>query len=156
MFPAVLPGLSNTSEVTGDEGDTSKVNHDEDIDSFFQLADQLVQLENKPRNSTALERQVRQLTVIFQSLPLSHQKRALLHLAETLKVDPIQVRKKSEDLLRVQTSDASAFAKASEDLRSSLTPPYRYSLNPHRVACAGYFFSEEISHSVANLEHITT
>jgi len=120
--------LSNTSEVTGDEGDTSKVNHDEDIDSFFQLADQLVQLENKPRNSTALERQVRQLTVIFQSLPLSHQKRALLHLAETLKVDPIQVRKKSEDLLRVQTSDASAFVKASEDLRSSLTPPYRWLL----------------------------
>ena len=119
MFPAVLPGLSNTSEVTGDGGDTSKVNHDEDIDSFFQLADQLVQLENKPRNSTALERQIRQLTGIFQSLPLSHQKRALLQLAETLKVDPIQVRKKSEDLLRVQTSDASAFAKASEDLRSS-------------------------------------
>ena len=120
-----LTGLSNASEVAGDEDDPSKDNHDEDIESFFLLADQLVQLENKPRNSTALERQVRQLTAIFQSLPFSHQKRALLHLSETLKVDPIQVREKAEDLLRVQMSDASAFAKASEDLRSSLTPPYR-------------------------------
>ena len=119
--------ISDTSQPpSNDESTENDDDDDHNASTFCTLADQLSAESNRPRNSTTLERSVRQLTLIFQSLPFEHQKRVLLHLAKSQEVDRTEVRDKARTLLDVGQNDDPAFVRASEDLRAALTPPYRY------------------------------
>jgi len=110
-FAETLHTSTTTNSSQPPSNDESTDDDDHNASTFCRLADQLSAESNRPRNSTTLERSVRQLTLIFQSLPFEHQKRVLLHLAKSLQVDRVEVRDKARALLDVSQNDDPAFCQ---------------------------------------------
>ena len=109
---------SSRQSVSGPEADAL-------VDEFCQLAVDLTKMQDTPKTSSTLEKQINQLTLMFESLAFDDQKKALIFLAKELNVNPDVIKDKANALAKLE-NHSPAFVKASDDLRKALTPPYRW------------------------------